>query len=517
MADDPAHEPGRILVGKSDIYQYLTLALGNRHGLVAGATGTGKTVTLQVLAEGFSRAGTAVFAADIKGDLAGIAMPGDAKPHFVQRAKEIGIAYEADDFPVTFWDLFGQTGHPVRARISDMGPLLLARLLELNDVQEGVFNIAFRLADEQGLLLIDLKDFRALLQHLGDTASEVTKSYGNVAPATIGAIQRRLLVLENQGAADFFGEPELDINDFLRSGPDGRGIVNILSAEKLMRSPRLYAIFLLWMLSELFEKLPEVGDLDKPKLVFFFDEAHLLFDNAPKGSSERHRAGCPAHPLEGRRRLFRHPKSGRRAGDGSGTTRQSRSACLARLHAARPEGGQSGGGYVPPEPLLRYRRRDHRARRSAKPWSRCSTPRAIPKSSRESLIAPPMARVGPISDEERQQLLQKSRLLGKYETAIDRQSAFETLRDRSQPGEPPGGVLGGWLARLARGRAWRAIRQDRPAADATHVDGRNRASLRGSVGRADGRDERSAKPYCAGSWAAGRDRFAELRRQPYRA
>ncbi|MGQ0445604.1 MAG: helicase HerA-like domain-containing protein, partial [Beijerinckiaceae bacterium] len=273
MADDPPHQSGRILVGKSDTYQYLTLALGNRHGLVAGATGTGKTVTLQVLAEGFSRAGTAVFAADVKGDLAGIAMPGDSKPHFVQRAKDIGIAYTADDFPVAFWDLHGQSGHPVRARISEMGPLLLSRMLELNDVQEGVLNIAFKLADEQELLLIDFKDLRALLQHLGENAAEVTNRYGNVAPATIGAIQRRLLVLENQGAAGFFGEPELDINDFLRANRDGRGVVNILSAEKLMRSPRLYAIFLLWMLSELFESLPEVGDLDKPKLVFFFDEA----------------------------------------------------------------------------------------------------------------------------------------------------------------------------------------------------------------------------------------------------
>ena len=209
-------------------------------------------------------------------------MPGESKPHFVQRAKDIGITYAPDDFPVAFWDLFGESGHPVRARISDMGPLLLARLLELNDVQEGVLNIAFKLADEQGLLLIDLKDLQALLQHLGDSAAEVSKSYGNVAPATIGTIQRRLLVLENQGAAGFFGEPELDIDDFLRTASDGRGFVNILSAGKLMRSPRLYAIFLLWMLSELFEKLPEVGDLEKPKLVFFFDEAHLLFDNAPK-------------------------------------------------------------------------------------------------------------------------------------------------------------------------------------------------------------------------------------------
>ncbi len=281
-ANDPSNAPGRILVGKGERYEYLLLPLGNRHGLVAGATGTGKTVTLQVLAEGFSRAGVAVFAADVKGDLAGLSMPGDGKPAFVRRAAELGLAYAPDDFPVVFWDLFGEQGHPIRARISDMGPLLLARLLELNDIQEGVLNIAFKIADEAGLLLIDLKDLRALLEHVSETASTLTKSYGNVAPSTIGAIQRRLLVLENQGTAQFFGEPELDIADFLRVDKDGRGVVNLLSAEKLMRAPRLYAVFLLWMLSELFEKLPEVGDLDRPKLVFFFDEAHLLFDGAPK-------------------------------------------------------------------------------------------------------------------------------------------------------------------------------------------------------------------------------------------
>jgi len=448
MADDPAHEPGRILIGKSDTYQYLTLALGNRHGLVAGATGTGKTVTLQVLAEGFSRAGTAVFAADIKGDLAGIAMPGDAKPHFVQRAKDIGIAYAADDFPVTFWDLFGQSGHPVRARISDMGPLLLARLLELNDVQEGVLNIAFRLADEQGLLLIDLKDLRALLQHLGDTASEVTKSYGNVAPATIGAIQRRLLVLENQGAADFFGEPELDINDFLRSGPDGRGIVNILSAEKLMRSPRLYAIFLLWMLSELFEKMPEVGDLDKPKLVFFFDEAHLLFDNAPKALLSA---------IEQVVRLIRSKGVG--------------VYFVTQNPADVPETVLGQLGNRVQHALRAFTPRDQKAVKAAADTFRRNpsfdtaaviTGLAVgealvsmldakgnPEIVAKSLVAPPMARVGPISDEERQQLMQKSSLLGKYETAIDRHSAFEELQERaSQPSAPAGPPAGGLLGSI---------------------------------------------------------------------
>jgi DNA helicase HerA-like ATPase len=444
MADDPAHEAGRILIGKSDIYQYLILALGNRHGLVAGATGTGKTVSLQVLAEGFSRAGTAVFAADVKGDLAGIAMPGDAKPHFVQRAKDIGIAYAADDFPVAFWDLFGQSGHPVRARISDMGPLLLARLLELNDVQEGVLNIAFKLADEQGLLLIDLKDLQALLQHLGGTASEVTKTYGNVTSATIGAIQRRLLVLENQGAAGFFGEPELDINDFLRCDRDGRGIVNILSAGKLMRSPRLYAIFLLWLLSELFEKLPEVGDLEKPKLVFFFDEAHLLFDNAPKALLSA---------IEQVVRLIRSKGVG--------------VYFVTQNPADVPETvlGQLGNRIQ--HALRAFTPRDQKAVKAAADTFRRNpafnsataiTELAVGEIVAKSLIAPPMATVGPISDEERHQLIQNSSLLGKYETLIDRQSAFETLRDRSQKESEAGasepsaggllGSIGGALGRL---------------------------------------------------------------------
>lgn len=448
MADNPAYEPGRILIGKSDHYQYLILALGNRHGLVAGATGTGKTVTLQVLAEGFSRSGTAVFAADVKGDLAGIAMPGDAKPHFVERANNIGITYSPEDFPVAFWDLFGETGHPIRATISDMGPLLLARLLELNDVQEGVLNIAFKLADEQGLLLIDLKDLRSLLQHLADSASEVTISYGNVAPATIGAIQRRLLVLENQGAGKFFGEPELDIGDFLRSDRDGRGFVNILSADKLMRSPRLYAIFLLWLLSELFEKLPEVGDLDKPKLVFFFDEAHLLFDNAPKALLSA---------IEQVVRLIRSKGVG--------------IYFITQNPADIPETVLGQLGNRVQHALRAFTPRDQKAVRTAAETFRKNpsfdTAAAItelaigealismldskgnPEIVARSLIAPPMARVGPITLEERQQLMQKSSLLGKYETAIDRPSAFEILRDRNHPqgqisaeGSSSGGLLG---------------------------------------------------------------------------
>lgn len=461
MPDDPRNPPGRILVGKGEDYQYLTLALGNRHGLVAGATGTGKTITLQVLAEGFSRAGTAVFAADVKGDLAGIAQRGDAKPHFVQRAKDIGITYAADEFPVVFWDLFGELGHPVRATISEMGPLLLARLLELNEVQEGVLNIAFRLADEEGLLLLDLADLRALMRHIGENASAMTKRYGNVAPATIGAIQRCLLVLENQGAAAFFGEPALDINDFLRTDAAGRGIVNLLSAEKLMRSPRLYASFLLWMLSELFEQLPEVGDTDKPKLVFFFDEAHLLFDHAPKSLLDA---------IEQVVRLIRSKGVG--------------VYFVTQTPADVPDPilGQLGNRVQ--HALRAFTPRDQKTVKAAADTFRRNpdfdTAAAItelgigealvsmldakgnPEIVVRSLIAPPMARVGPISAEARGAIVESSTLRGKYETTIDRDSAFEMLQRRAgQKTEtrPPAGApppeeaaaapTGGWLGTLA--------------------------------------------------------------------
>jgi uncharacterized protein len=273
---------GTIFVGKGSKPEVLTLAFANRHGLITGATGTGKTVTLQVLAEGLSRAGVSVFAADIKGDLSGIAEVGEAKEPLVARAKSLGFNYEPDQFPVVFWDLFGEQGHPVRATISEIGPLLLSRLMDLNEVQEGVLNVCFRVADEQGLAILDLKDLRAVLAHISDHASELTVHYGNVSKATIGTIQRQLLVLDNQGASKFFGEPALTLKDFIRTDRDGRGFINILAADKLMANPRLYATFLLWLLSELFEELPEVGDQPKPKLCFFFDEAHLLFTDAPK-------------------------------------------------------------------------------------------------------------------------------------------------------------------------------------------------------------------------------------------
>ncbi len=280
---------GHILLGGSDAgIEYVDLKFANRHGLVTGATGTGKTVTLQVIAEGFSAAGVPVFAADIKGDLAGIAIAGEPKPHLVKRAEDIGLpGYANAAFPVAFWDIFGELGHPIRTSAQDMGPLLLSRLLELSEPQEGVLNIAFRWAEDRRardphMVIRKLQDLRAVIEEIGRRSGEIRSKYGNVAPQTVGVLQRRLLVLEEQGADKFFGERSLDINDFLRTSADGRGVVNILAAEKLMNNPRLYATCLLWMLSELFDKLPEVGDLEKPKLVFLFDEAHLLFNDAPK-------------------------------------------------------------------------------------------------------------------------------------------------------------------------------------------------------------------------------------------
>src|SRR6266568_58825 len=279
----------KIFIGKGEQPAWLTLALANRHGLVTGATGTGKTVTLQVMAEGFARAGVPVFAADIKGDLSGIAAPGEPKDFLDKRAGDVGFKYQPDEFSVVFWDLFGEQGHPIRTTVFEMGPLLLSRMLNLNDVQEGVINIAFKFADDEfgaddaeNKGLIDLKDLRELLNYLSKNSKEIGAKYGNVAAATVGSVQRQLLVLENQGGAKFFGEPALSIDDLMKKDRDGRGIINILSADKLMENPQLYATFLLWLLAELFEKLPEVGDLDKPKLVFFFDEAHLLFNDAPK-------------------------------------------------------------------------------------------------------------------------------------------------------------------------------------------------------------------------------------------
>ncbi len=452
MADD-----GAILIGKSWKPETLLLKLANRHGLVTGATGTGKTVTLQVLAEGFAREGVPVFAADIKGDLSGIAAPGDSKPPFLKRAEEIGVKYEADQFTTVFWDVFGEQGHPVRATISEMGPLLLARLLDLNETQEGVLNIAFRIADEQKLLLLDLKDLRAILGFIAENAKDLTTKYGNVTSQTVGTIQRALLVLENQKGDLFFGEPALEISDLMRTDRYGRGIVNIMAADKLMANPRLYATFLLWLLSELFEQLPEVGDLDKPKLVFFFDEAHLLFNGAPKALLTA---------VEQVVRLIRSKGVG--------------VYFVTQNPLDIPETVLAQLGNRVQHALRAFTPRDQKAVKAAAETFRqnpkINTAEAImhlavgealistlegrgsPTVVERTLIAPPMAQVGPCSAQIRQQALTESGFKGKYDTMIDRESAYEELMSRKNmapEGEVVeasttggGGILdtiGGWL------------------------------------------------------------------------
>ena len=441
---------GMIFIGKGTKPEYLTLKLANRHGLVTGATGTGKTVTLQVMAEGFARAGVPVFAADIKGDLSGIAAVGDAKEPFVKRAKELGLAYEPDEFPVVFWDLFGEQGHPIRATVSEMGPLLLSRLMDLNEVQEGVLNIAFRVADEQGLLLLDLKDLRAMLGHVAENAAELTTLYGNVSKQTVGTIQRQLLVLENQGGTGFFGEPALALKDLMRVDRDGRGFINILAADKLMEKPRLYATFLLWLMSELFEELPEVGDPDKPKLVFFFDEAHLLFDDAPKALMDK---------IEQVVRLIRSKGVG--------------IYFVTQNPLDVPEKVLAQLGNRVQHALRAFTPRDQKAVRAAAETFRANPKldtaaviselgkgealvsflegNGTPSIVERCLVRPPAARVGPVTTEERAGLIAKSPVKGRYDQAVDAESAYEVLQQRvrgapqGQPGgQPPEKPQGPW-------------------------------------------------------------------------
>ena len=411
----------QIFVGKSKKPEYLTLKFANRHGLVTGATGTGKTVTLQVLAEGFARAGVPVFAADIKGDLSGIAEPGEAKDFLVKRATDVGFKYQTDEFPVVFWDLFGEQGHPIRTTVFEMGPLLISRMLDLNDVQEGIINIAFRFADDEfgssdaeNKGLIDLKDLRELLSYLSKNAKEVGAKYGNVATATVGSVQRQLLVLENQGGAKFFGEPALELEDMMRTDRNGRGIINVLAADKLMENPRLYATFLLWLMSELFETLPEVGDLDKPKLVFFFDEAHLLFNEAPKNLLDK---------IEQVVRLIRSK------GVGIYFVTQNPLDVPDKVLAQLGNRAQHA--------LRAFTPRDQKAVRAAAETFRANpkldTAKVImelgkgealvsflegngtPSMVERCMIRPPSARLGPITPEERKALIANSPVKGKYD------------------------------------------------------------------------------------------------------
>ena len=434
----------KIFVGKGDEQAWLTLALANRHGLVTGATGTGKTVSLQVMAEGFARAGVPVFAADIKGDLSGISEVGEAKDFIVKRATEMGLTFQPDQFSTVFWDVFGEQGHPVRATVTEMGPLLLARMLDLNDVQEGVLNVAFRVADDNGLTLIDMKDLRALLDAIvpdaGKKGADTEESpladikkeaqgFGNVTKATVGTIQRQLLVLENQGGTKFFGEPALTLKDFMKTDRDGRGMVNILVADKLLQSPRLYATFLLWMLSELFEELPEAGDLPKPKLVFFFDEAHLLFNDAPKALMDK---------IEQVVRLIRSK------GVGVYFVTQNPVDVPDRVL------GQLGNRVQ--HALRAFTPRDQKAVVAAaqtfRPNPKLDTAKVImelgkgealvsflegngtPAMVERVMIRPPSARIGSITPEERKAIMDASPVKGKYDTAVDAESAYEMIQKR---------------------------------------------------------------------------------------
>ena len=414
--------------------QQMLLKYGNRHGLIAGATGTGKTVTLQVLAEGFSAAGVPVFLADVKGDLSGIGAAGsaDQKLHdaFMKRAATIGLDLQYRTFPVTFWDVFAENGHPIRATVAEMGPLLLSRLLELTEPQEGVLNVAFRLADEEQLPLLDMKDLQALLVFVAEHASEISARFGLVSPTSVGAIQRRLLVLENQGAVSMFGEPALDLADMMRVDASGMGMINILVADKLMQSPRLYATFLLWMLSELFENLPEIGDPDQPKLVFFFDEAHLLFTDAPKALISK---------VEQVARLIRSKGVG--------------IYFITQNPADVPEIilGQLGNRVQ--HALRAFTAKDQRdlakAAETYRPNPRFVTEDAIrdvgtgeavtsfleakgvPGIVERTLIRPPFSQLGPIDPAARATLMAGSAMGTKYDKPIDRDSAYERLRAKS--------------------------------------------------------------------------------------
>jgi hypothetical protein len=420
-----------ILIAAGEVPCLLHLPTANRHGLIAGATGTGKTVTLQVMAEAFSAAGVPVFCADIKGDLSGLATPGKPNPKMEARAAKLGVAdYSYRASPAVFWDVFGVQGHPIRATVAEMGPVLLARILDLTEAQEGVLNIAFALADAEGLLLLDFRDLRAILAHVGERAAELSGEYGNVSRASVGTIQRKLLVLDQQDGEKFFGEPALELADLMLLSPDGRGAINVLAADKLIHAPRLYATFLLWLLSELFEELPEVGDLDKPKLVFFFDEAHLLFRDAPRALIEK---------VEQVVRLIRSKGVG--------------IYFVTQNPLDLPQTVLAQLGNRVQHALRAFTPADQKAVRAAadtfRPNPRLNVGQAItelevgealvslldakgiPGIVQRAKIVPPRGRIGPVTAEERAALVAGSPLAGRYDTPLDRESAHEMLNGRA--------------------------------------------------------------------------------------
>ncbi len=429
--DAPSTAPkDSVYIGKSIKPEFIYLRLANRHGLITGATGTGKTVTLQGLAEGFSDQGVPVFCADVKGDLSGVAEQGEPKPWIEGRHKEIGYQQDYKAYPVIFWDLFGEKGHPIRATVSELGPLLLSRLMDLSEAQEGVLNIAFKIADDEKLPLLDLKDLQSLLQDLADRAGELTTKYGNITKASIGSIQRSLLVLQQQGADHFFGEPALKVSDLMRVSRDGRGYISVLVSDKLMQSPRLYATFLLFLMSELFEELPEVGDPDKPKFVFFFDEAHLLFKNAPKALLEK---------VEQVVRLIRSK--------GVGIYFVTQNPLDIPDTVSRQLGNRIQHALRAFSPL------EQKAVKAAATTFRANpafdTEKAImelgigealvstldekgqPTMVQKTLVKPPNSRVGPITDAERKAVISSSPVKGVYDEVEDRESAYEILQKRT--------------------------------------------------------------------------------------
>jgi DNA helicase HerA-like ATPase len=425
-------DTSEIFIGKGEQDIYLLPRLANRHGLIAGATGTGKTVSLQILAEEFSRRGVPVFMADVKGDLSGISQAGKDHPKLQERAEAIGLhPYTYEAFPTVFWDLFGKQGHRVRTTVSEMGPLLLSRMLDLNDTQEGILYAVFKIADDQGLLLLDLKDLRALLIFAGENAQQLRLEYGNISATSIGAIQRRLLVLEQEGASQFMGEPALDLFDFMRINPDGYGNINVLAADQLMQTPKLYATFLLWLLSELFEELPEVGDPEKPRLVFFFDEAHLLFKGAPQALIDK---------VEQVVRLIRSK------GVGVYFVTQN------PLDIPDAILGQLGNRIQ--HALRAFTPRDQKAVRAAADTFRANPAfsaadairelgvgealvstlgvKGVPGMVERVLIRPPASRLGPATRAEREAVIATSIFSRRYDEPVDRRSAYEMLNERAE-------------------------------------------------------------------------------------
>ena len=439
------------MIAKGADELYLLAGMSNRHGLVAGATGTGKTVTLQVMAEALSSIGVPVFAADVKGDLSGISQPGKSSPKFDERVKALGLGeVKFAGCPVVFWDVFGKQGHPVRATVSEMGPLLFSRILNLNDTQTGVLTLVFKIADDSGLLLLDMKDLQAMLQHVGEEAKEYQTQHGNISTASIGAIQRGLVALGQQGGDLFFGEPALNIEDLLQVDASGKGVVNILAADQLLQSPQLYATFLLWLMSELFEKLPEVGDQEKPKLVFFFDEAHLLFNDLPSVLQGR---------IEQVVRLIRSKGVG--------------VFFVTQNPIDVPDTVLSQLGNRVQHALRAFSPRDQKAVRTAAQTFRANPKldveavimqmgvgealisfldaQGIPGVVERAMVCPPHSQIGPITPEQRVAIIKGSVVAGVYETVVDRESAYERLKGKvvaSGAGTAPAGSGSGWLGSL---------------------------------------------------------------------